>query len=124
MPHEADDEQIGLVRLDIGDDGRHGVAGDHLGVELDALFLGNVARLRQDVVELVIFVGLGLDHLVDRSWHVRQHLDRDHVQRGAGALGDVAGQGQRLEAADRSVIGHHDPLEHVSHLLLGRRDFR
>ena len=86
---------------------------------LTPFFLASGFRRGERVVKFVIFLGLGLDYLVDRGGDVGDFLDRDHVQRRAMQLGDVAGHRQRLAAARRAVIGHHNVLEHRSYLLLG-----
>src|SRR3972149_5086969 len=45
MPHEADDQKIGLYRLDPFDNRRHRMAGDDFGVVLNSFRLGHGTRL-------------------------------------------------------------------------------
>src|SRR5262249_34905493 len=111
-PHEADHEQIGLESLDPLDDGGGGVPGDDLGFECDALGFCDLACVLKYVVELVVFRFFGLDHFVDRGGKIRQLLHRNHVQRGAMQLGEIAREIQRLAAAFRSIVRDGDPLEH------------
>ena len=48
MAHEADDQEVEAAALDELDDGRHRVAGDDMGLELDPLGF----RLRQGLVAI------------------------------------------------------------------------
>ena len=117
MAGGADDQKVGMEFSSEDDDVAHGMAGENMGHDLDALLLRQTFGAAQNGPIAAIGKPLLVLYLADRFGKLRDLLDANDVKHGAGLLGQAHREGESFVGSFRAVIGMKNDLEHLNRSL-------
>ena len=115
MAGGADDQKVGMEFSSEDDDVAHGMAGENMGHDLDALLLRQtfgarrkMGRSRRSASRFSFFTSPIV------SGKLQDLLDANDVKHGAGLLGQAHREGASFVGSFRAVIGMKNDLENIS----------